>query len=84
MTDKGNKEIGRTKSPYLFMYITIIILVLLIILLGIYVFQNASLFGEELVLSNQNTQYPTITLATIPPSETSDDGPVIRQSIIFC
>ncbi|HAY84305.1 MAG TPA: hypothetical protein DCY42_05110 [Chloroflexi bacterium] len=70
MSENNEQKIGRSASPYLFLYIAIALLVL--ILVGFFVFQNAHLFGEELVMSNPNNPYPTITLATIPPSKPTE------------
>ena len=70
MTEKEEKEIGRSKSPYLFFYVFIALIILFMI--GYYYFQNAHLFGEELILSYEDTSLPTITLATTPPSKSPE------------
>jgi LCP family protein required for cell wall assembly len=48
-----------------------LISLVILILLGSYYFRNAHLFGEELVLFDQDHSYPTNTLATIPPLKTA-------------
>lgn len=73
MTDNQQKGIGKFRTPYLFIYLTLIIIVILLI--GWYSFQNAHLFGEELILSDSATQYPTITLATAPAAKPAEGDP---------
>lgn len=81
MTEEQEKEVGRPRSPYLLIYISLTLLILFLV--GFYYFKNARLFGEELILSNQGDQYPTITLATIPPPKNPEHDSTSGADLII-
>jgi len=62
MSENEEKKVGRSRLPYLLLNITLVLIILFLI--GKYFVQEVHLFGEELVLSDE--QIPTITLASSP------------------
>lgn len=63
-----DKQVGRHGAPYLLSILLIV--VILGVSWGYYKLKTAHLFGEELVISNENFSLPTITLATNPQTTT--------------